>query len=52
MIAKSARIHPLSVIEDGAVIGENVTVGPFCHVGRRLRLATVSNSSATSWCWV
>ncbi len=33
MIAASARIHPLSVIEDGAVVGENVVVGPFCHVG-------------------
>ncbi|WP_183799057.1 acyl-ACP--UDP-N-acetylglucosamine O-acyltransferase [Mycoplana azooxidifex] len=33
MIAASARIHPLSVVEDGAVIGENVAVGPFCHVG-------------------
>jgi len=32
-IAASARIHPLAVIEDGAVIGENVVVGPFSHVG-------------------
>ncbi|MBP1886977.1 acyl-ACP--UDP-N-acetylglucosamine O-acyltransferase [Sinorhizobium mexicanum] len=33
MIASTAKIHPSSVIEDGAVIGENATVGPFCHVG-------------------
>ncbi|MVA55598.1 acyl-ACP--UDP-N-acetylglucosamine O-acyltransferase [Agrobacterium vitis] len=33
VIPASARIHPSSVIEDGAVIGENVTIGPFCHIG-------------------
>ena len=26
-------IHPSSVVEDGAVLGENVRIGPFCHVG-------------------
>ncbi len=26
-------VHPLSVIEDGARLGENVAIGPFCHVG-------------------
>ena len=33
LIAASARIHPLAVVEDGAIIGENVVVGPFSHVG-------------------
>nr|WP_314095284.1 acyl-ACP--UDP-N-acetylglucosamine O-acyltransferase [uncultured Shinella sp.] len=37
MIA-SAKIHPLSVVEDGAVIGENVVVGPFCYVGPKVVL--------------
>lgn len=37
-VAASARIHPLSVVEDGAVIGENVVVGPFCHVGPKVVL--------------
>ncbi len=32
-ISASARIHPSSVIEDGATIGENVNIGPFCHIG-------------------
>jgi UDP-N-acetylglucosamine acyltransferase len=32
-IASSARIHPMAVVEDGAVIGEKVVVGPFCRVG-------------------
>lgn len=38
MIASSAIIHPLSVIEDGAVIGENVKIGPFCRIGARVTL--------------
>lgn len=38
-IAASARIHPLSVVEDGAIIGENVSIGPFCRVGPRVTLA-------------
>ena len=39
MIAASAKIHPLSVVEEGAVIGDNVVVGPFCHVGPKVILA-------------
>jgi UDP-N-acetylglucosamine acyltransferase len=39
MIAATAKIHPLSVIEDGAVIGDHVVVGPFCHVGPKVTLA-------------
>ncbi len=37
-IAKSARIHPMAVVEDGAVIGEGVVVGPFCYVGPKVVL--------------
>ncbi|WP_137133927.1 acyl-ACP--UDP-N-acetylglucosamine O-acyltransferase [Rhizobium sp. FKY42] len=37
-IAASARIHPLAIVEDGAVIGENVVVGPFSRVGSRVVL--------------
>lgn len=32
-IAPSARIHPLAVVEDGAEVGADTVVGPFCHVG-------------------
>lgn len=32
-------IHSSSVIEDGAEIGANVTIGPFCHVGSNVVLA-------------
>jgi UDP-N-acetylglucosamine acyltransferase len=28
-------VHPSSVVEDGAVIGAGVEIGPFCHVGAR-----------------
>ncbi|MDQ0457286.1 acyl-ACP--UDP-N-acetylglucosamine O-acyltransferase [Rhizobium paknamense] len=37
-VAASAEIHPLSVVEDGAVIGDNVRIGPFCHVGAKVVL--------------
>ncbi|MCS4242837.1 UDP-N-acetylglucosamine acyltransferase [Rhizobium sp. BIGb0125] len=38
VIAASAKIHPMSFIEDGAVIGQNVSIGPFCHVGPKVVL--------------
>ena len=38
MIAESARIHPMAVVEDGATVGEGVVVGPFCHVGPKVTL--------------
>lgn len=31
-------IHPSSFIEDGAVLGEGVRIGPFCHVGSDVKL--------------
>ncbi|MHC2479860.1 UDP-N-acetylglucosamine acyltransferase [Rhizobium leguminosarum] len=37
-IAESARIHPMAAVEDGAVIGEGVKIGPFCHVGSHVVL--------------
>jgi UDP-N-acetylglucosamine acyltransferase len=33
MISATATIHPSSVIEAGAVIGDSVSIGPFCHIG-------------------
>lgn len=35
----SARVHPTAIVEDGAVIGQDVTVGPFSLVGSEVRLA-------------
>ncbi|MXN67012.1 acyl-ACP--UDP-N-acetylglucosamine O-acyltransferase [Stappia sp. GBMRC 2046] len=32
------KIHPSAVVEDGAVLGADVVVGPFCHVGGNVRL--------------
>ncbi|MFK0383091.1 MULTISPECIES: acyl-ACP--UDP-N-acetylglucosamine O-acyltransferase [Rhizobium/Agrobacterium group] len=37
-IAASATIHPTAVVEDGAVIGENVSIGPFSYVGPKVTL--------------
>ncbi len=34
----SGRIHPTAVVEDGARLGADVAVGPFCHVGPRATL--------------
>lgn len=38
LIAASARVHPLAIVEEGAVIGENVEIGPFCRIGSRVVL--------------
>lgn len=35
----SNQIHPSSVIEDGAKLGTNIKIGPFCHVGANAVLA-------------
>lgn len=34
----STNIHSSSVIETGAIIGANVKIGPFCHVGSEVTL--------------
>lgn len=34
----SAKIHPTAIIEDGAEIGENVKIGPFCLIGSNVRI--------------
>jgi UDP-N-acetylglucosamine acyltransferase len=31
-------IHPTAIVEDGAQLGDGVEVGPYCFVGRRVRL--------------
>jgi UDP-N-acetylglucosamine acyltransferase len=33
------KVHPTSVIEDGASLGDGVRVGPFCHVSSSVTLA-------------
>lgn len=34
----SATVHPTAIVEAGAVLGEGVRIGPFCHVGPRVVL--------------
>ncbi len=33
-----SRIHPSAIIEDGAQIGADVVIGPFCHIGPHITL--------------
>lgn len=47
MIDKSAVIHPSSIIEEGAVIGANVRIGPFALLVQTLRLEKVLISNLT-----
>jgi UDP-N-acetylglucosamine acyltransferase len=34
-----SEIHPTAIIEDGAIIGENVAIGPYCVIGGAVELA-------------
>ena len=29
-----SRIHPTAIVEDGAVLGSETVIGPFCVVGK------------------
>ncbi len=33
-----SNIHPSAVIEDGAIIGDNVSIGPFAYIGEKVIL--------------
>ncbi|MFU8881805.1 MAG: acyl-ACP--UDP-N-acetylglucosamine O-acyltransferase [Rhodobacterales bacterium] len=33
-----SRIHPSAIVEDGAQIGTDVVIGPFCHIGPHVTL--------------
>jgi UDP-N-acetylglucosamine acyltransferase len=34
----SAKVHPSSIVADGAVLGDGVEIGPFCTIGPNVRL--------------
>jgi UDP-N-acetylglucosamine acyltransferase len=38
MISDTARVHLSSIVEEGAVIGDNVRIGPFCHIGSKAKI--------------
>ncbi|EMT6576014.1 TPA: acyl-ACP--UDP-N-acetylglucosamine O-acyltransferase [Providencia rettgeri] len=38
MIDNTAYIHPSSIVEDGAIIGANVRIGPFCYIGANVEI--------------
>ena len=33
-----AKIHPTAIVEDGAVLGEDVVVGPYAHIGANVKI--------------
>ncbi len=33
-----SNIHPTAIIEDGAILGENVSVGPFAYIGAQVTI--------------
>ncbi|OTA19738.1 acyl UDP-N-acetylglucosamine O-acyltransferase [Xenorhabdus beddingii] len=38
MIDQTAVVHPSSIVEEGAVIGANVRIGPFCYIGSQVEI--------------
>lgn len=42
----TTEIHPSSVVEPGAEIGENVQIGPFCYLGADIKLGDNSKLHA------
>lgn len=34
----SSKIHPSAIIEDGAVIGNNIEIGPYCVIGAQVTI--------------
>ncbi|EES88963.1 acyl-ACP--UDP-N-acetylglucosamine O-acyltransferase [Helicobacter canadensis] len=37
-IAKTAKIAPSAIIEEGAIIGENVEIGHYCIIGKNVKI--------------
>lgn len=38
MIHESAQIHPTAIVEEGAAVGANVKIGPFCYVDSKVEI--------------
>ncbi len=34
----SVEIHPTAIIEEGAELGENVKIGPYCIIGPNVKI--------------
>lgn len=49
-ISSGAIIHPTALIEDGAIIENNVTIGAYCHIGSNVKIA--SGTTLRSHCVV
>ncbi len=48
MIDKTAFVHPTAIVEEGAVIGANVHIGPFCIVGANVEIGEGTVLKSTS----
>jgi len=42
------NIHKSSIIEDGAIIGDNVTIAPFCYIGSQVTIGNGTTIGANS----
>lgn len=42
MIDNTAVIHPTAIVEEGAIIGANVHIGPFCWIGSQVEIGSGS----------
>ncbi|ATA25033.1 acyl-[acyl-carrier-protein]--UDP-N-acetylglucosamine O-acyltransferase [Brenneria goodwinii] len=38
MIDQTAFVHPSSIVEDGAIVGAGVHIGPFCYIGSQVEI--------------
>lgn len=41
MINPTAKIHPQAIVEEGAKIGAEVVIGPFCIIGSDVEIGIV-----------
>ena len=44
-----AKIHPLALVEAGAELADDVTIGPFCLVGPKVKSVLAPCSIRTWW---
>ena len=33
-----SKIHPTAIVEDGAILGADVEIGPYAHIGKDVKL--------------
>ena len=43
MVNSTSLIHPQAIIEDGAVIGKNVKIGPWTHIAANVVIGALAS---------